>query len=395
MNNRFMFRRGDNRGSALLVLMIIILLVAAGGASLVNFAKQQAYSAARIRDYIKAQAYAEAGANEAYSIIKTNWAARSDPSKFPSRTFADGSYDATVVAVSSNYAAVTCVGTRAGQTATVKLDIYNANPSTPPTTNGGPPAAVGAYTYAIMSCGKMNWSGSGQIDVGTGKVHGNGLYKMTGSKQVKGNISSSTRIWLTGSTKITGDAAAPVLTYSGGAISGTKTVGPVAAVSLPPIDLTPYYNHALANGQVYNGNQHFTGSSDLTPVGGIMWVNGNFKWSGSGRLVGCFIATGSIDISGSGDQIKVGNYPALVSRDADIDISGSGKFHGLMYAKTTFYKSGSGDVIGSIMSGGDFDSSGSWSAMAYENSTPVPPGGGGSGTPGSAGDQIGVSAWQM
>ena len=256
--------------------------------------------AARIRYYIKAQAYAEAGANEAYSIIKTNCAARTDGSKFPARTFADGSYDATVVAVSSNYAAVTCVGTRAGQTATVKLDIYNANPSTPPTTNGGPPAAVGAYTYAIMSCGKMNWSGSGQIDVGTGKVHGNGLYKMTGSKQVKGNISSSTRIWLTGSTKITGDAAAPILTYSGGAISGTKTVGPVANVSLPPIDLTPR-NQALANGQVYNGNQHFTGSSDLTP-GGIMWINSNREQVR--RLVGCFIATGSIDISGT-HQIKV------------------------------------------------------------------------------------------
>ena len=395
MNNMFMYRRGSKRGSALLVLMIIIMLVAAGGASLVNFAKQQAFSAARIRDYIKAQAYAEAGANEAYSIIKTNWAARSDPSYFPARTFADGSYDATVVAVSSNYAAVTCVGTRAGQTATVKLDIYNANPSTAGTSGSGPPPAVGAYTIAIMSCGKMNWSGSGSIDVGTGKVHGNGVFKMTGSKKVKGNISSSTKIWLTGSTEITGDAAAPVFNASGSAITGTKTIGPVDTVTLPSIDLTPYYNTALANGQVYNGNQHFTGSSDLVPVGGIMWVNGNFKWSGSGRLVGCFIATGSIDISGSGDQIKVDNYPALVSRDADIDISGSGKFHGLLYAKTTFDKSGSGDVVGSIMCGGDFDSSGSWSAMAYENSTPVPPAGGGGGTPGTEGDQIGVSAWQM
>lgn len=393
MNNRFM--RGSRSGSALLVLMIIIMLVAAGGASLVNFAKQQAFSAARIRDYIKAQAYAEAGANEAYSIIKTNWTARTDTSKFPSRTFADGSYDATVVAVSSNYAAVTCVGTRAGQTATVKLDIYNANPSTPATTNGGPPAAVGAYTYAIMSVGKMNWSGSGSINVGAGKVHGNGVFKMTGSKQVTGNISSSTRIWLTGSTTISGDAAAPIITASGSGITGSKTIGAVPSQSLPSIDLTPYYNQALANGQVYSGNQHFTGSSDLTPVGGIMWVNGNFKWSGSGRLVGCFIATGSIDISGSGDQIKVDNYPALVSRDADIDISGSGKFHGLMYAKTGFDKSGSGDVVGSIVCGGDFDSSGSWSAMAYENSTPVPPSGGGSGTPAGAGDQIGVSAWQM
>jgi len=219
---------------------------------------------------------------------------------------------------------------------------------------------------------------------------------MTGSKKVIGDISSCERIWLVGSTKITGDAAAPTLTYSGTAISGTKTVGPVTAVTIPDIDLTPYYNQALANGQVYAGNQHFSGSDDLAPAGGVMWVNGDLRVSGSGQLIGCFIATGDIDITGSGDQVQVEKYPAFVSRDGDIDISGSGKSHGLIYVRVgDFDKTGSGDHTGSIICNAAFDAAGSWCTVVYEDSTPVAPGGGGGGGGGSTpADNIGVSAWQ-
>ena len=260
----------------------------------------------------------------------------------------------------------------------------------------GVPQAVGAYTYAIVSGGKMGWSGSGTLNVGGGKIHANGQFKMTGSKLVIGNISSRVKIWLTGSTKITGNAAAPAIKADGGAITGTTTVGLVPPVTIPDIDLTPYYNQALANGQVYNASTyHLSGSSDITVPGGVLWVNGNFKFSGSGKLIGCFIATGNIDYSGSGDQIKVADYPAFVARDGTIDISGSGKSHGLIYAKTGgFDKSGSGDHIGSIIVNGDFDASGSWNALTYENSTPVPPTGGGGGGSEVFSDRVSVIAWQ-
>ena len=120
-----------------------------------------------------------------------------------------------------------------------------------------------------------------------------------------------------------------------------------------------------------------------------MWVNGDLKISGSGNLIGCFIATGNINISGSGDQIKVASYPALVSRDGSIDISGSQTFHGLIYTRTgAFSKSGSGQVVGSIICGGNFTASGSWRVLTYEDSTPIAPGQGGS--------QVAVypAAWQ-
>jgi hypothetical protein len=115
-------------------------------------------------------------------------------------------------------------------------------------------------------------------------------------------------------------------------------------------------------------------------------------------MIGCFIANGAVKITGSGDQIKVGDYPAFVSLTKKNDQAGSGKVHGLIYSgksgTLSFDRSGSGDVTGSIISKGNFDASGSWSAMAYENSTPVPPASGGGGGGGSSGDRVGVIAWQ-
>lgn len=236
-----------------------------------------------------------------------------------------------------------------------------------------------AYEYAILSCEDMTFTGSGIIDVGEGLVHTNGNFKMPGSGTLRGNLSSSVRIWCTGSTIIHGDATTPVWKgMSPGNVTGTATTASVDPIAIPDIDLTPYYNEALANGEVYTGDQHFSVSSTIQPVGGIMWVDGDLKISGSGNIIGCFIATGYIKISGSGDQIKVGDYPAIVSRDSYIDISGDGQFHGLIYAPNGYInKSGSGDVVGSIICGGEFKKSRSWSIMTYEDSTPVPPSGGG------------------
>ena len=81
-----------------------------------------------------------------------------------------------------------------------------------------------------------------------------------------------------------------------------------------------------------------------------MWVNGDFKRSGSGDFYGCIIATGNIDISGSGDYYKVQNYPVALSINGKIDFSGSGKVHGLLFAMNgDFEKTGSGNVTGSII----------------------------------------------
>jgi len=388
------------QGAALVSLMVIVLLVSIAGAAMVGFAKQQAFSITRVRDYMKAQAYAEAGANEAYSILKSDFASAQDPSLFPARNFGDGGYDATVTAVGSDQASIESVGQCGNASITVKCDVMNMAPAGGGGGGGGggsTPPAVGAYTLVIVSGEKMTWTGSGTMDINGGTIHSGADTKLTGSGKFNGNFESQGRIWSTGSVKINGDATAPSWKgKSPGNVLGTATTATPDPVALPPIDLTPYYDEALANGQVYNGYTHWSGSSKVTIPGGIMWVNGKFKYSGSGGIEGCIIATGDIDITGSGDQIKVGDFPALISRDGDIDIAGSGKFHGLIYAiNGDFDKSGSGDTWGSIFCKGKFKKSGSWQLCTYENSTPVPPGGGGGGGGGGSSDHVVITAWQQ
>ncbi len=392
MMSQFLSPGEARRGSALLTLMLIVLVVCVGVSGMVGYAKQQGLFMGKSRNYLKAQAYAEAGANEAYAICKTNWAARLDPLNFPAKAFEDGVYNAEIVSVSSNQASIICTGIVGAAVSVVMLDIKNFGTATAGSTN---PPPAGAYVNMMCAGGKMNWSGSGTLNVGAGGIHANGQNKFTGSKQVSaGNFTSSTKIWLTGSTKITvsGTAQAPAITAGSGAIVGTKVVGAVPNQTVPDIDLTPYYNYALANGQVYNSSQHFTGSTTVQPAGGVMWVNGDLQVSGSGGMIGCFIATGDIKVSTSGNHTKHQNLPAFMTRDGDIDYSGSGNINGLVYAKVGGIDiSGSGQIKGSLICNGDFDISGSQDVWIYENSTPPADG---PGTPGSSADKVGVTAWQ-
>lgn len=229
--------------------------------------------------------------------------------------------------------------------------------------------------YVILAGGDMTWTGTGSTDLSGGVAHTNGSFKMTGSNTIRGDVSSVSRIWCTGSSVIDGDATAPVFKgKSPGNVTGDARQTGVETVAIPDIALTAYYAQALANSEVYDGDQHFTGSSQLTPSGGIMWVDGDLQISGSGDMVGCFIATGDIKISGSGDQVNVDDFPAVISVTGDIDISGSGAYHGLIYTKNgDFEKSGSGDVIGCIICAGEFRKTGSWTLLRYEDCTPVYP----------------------
>jgi len=376
------YRKINNRqeGGALFAVLVVIFMVCALLGTMVSASLYRSFVVRKLSDHVRAMAIAEGGANQAYTLLSTNFNARTNGTAFPLTSYGGGTFDAAVTAVDNDMAVICCTGVYGYAVASVIVDLKDYG-------SGG---GGGAFDYAIVSGDNMTFTGSGTTDVNGGAVYANGQYKMTGSCRLAGNLFSSVNIWSTGSTEINGDATAPAWQgKSPGNVTGTATTEAVTPIEIPDIDLTPYYNEALANGEVYDGDQHFSGSEDKAPVGGIMWVNGDLRISGSGNMIGCFIATGDVKISGSGNQTKVGDYPAIVSRDADIVISGSGKYHGLIYAKSgNFRKSGSGDTAGSIICAGTFKKSGSWCIMTYEDSTPVPPGASGST------DQIGISAWQ-
>lgn len=393
MNTLFLSLRGSRRGSALITAMGVIVLIALAGVGMVALGRQQIHSARRLRDYAKAQIIAESGANAAYCLLKTNFAAHANPANFPLTSFGDGSYDVTVKSVTNDVAAITSTGLCGLARAVVRVDIKNY-PLPGPTNQ--PPLAQGAYAYAAVSGDTMTWNGNGTMTINGAGIHSNGRYKMTGCEVITGqncSVSSSVEIWSTGTTEIHGDAQTPVWkgTSPANVIGGAPTTAPVPLVTIPNIDLSRYYQAAQANGQVYNGDLHLTGSTDLVVPGGIMWVNGNLRLNRSGRMIGCFIATGDVNVTGSGDQEKVAAYPAFISRDGDVDISGSGDIHGLVYARSgSFEKTGNGVVVGTIICAGTFDKGGGWDMLVYENSTPIGPGEPDS----SVRDRVVITAWQ-
>jgi hypothetical protein len=385
----------NNNGSALLTVLLVVLISTILVASFFVMSSQRSFMANKLTNRTRALSIAEAGIHVAYSILETNFEASANDNAFPATGYGGGQFDVTVTQISNNVAVIKSEGTFGEVTETVILDVTKYGATSPGSGGTSNPVPQGAWACAILSGDDMTWSGSGMTDVGTGKIHTNGKDKHTGSCKITGNLSSCVRIWCTGSTQIYGDTAAPL--YKGaspGNIHGTAYKGHVAPIAIPDLDLTPYYNWALAHGEVYNGNKKIT-KGEVKPNGGIMWVNGKLRMSTSDNMIGCFIATGDLDITGSGDQIKVGDFPAVISRDGDIDISGSGKFHGLMYAKNgDFDKTGSGDVVGSIICAGEFDKAGSWEDMAYEYSEPTPPGGGAPPVPPSGGYELRPTAWQ-
>ncbi len=379
-------------GSALLTVAVVLGVLVIVVGAMMTYALNTPYVTRRIANQIRAKNIAEAGANEAYSILATNWSLRHNPSAFPAKDFRGGRFDADVQPIGTALAIITSTGIYREATAVAVLDIRNHNASTNETSTNNPP---NAFSYAIVCGGQMTWSGSGLTDVSGGWIHSNYKYKMTGSQVISGNVSCVNEIWSVGSTEIRGTARAPNWKGSSpGNVTGGGTTAPVPLVPIPNIVLDPYLQWAQANGQVYNGNVHISGASDYVVPGGVMWVNGNFKWSGSGRFIGCVIATKDINFTGSGPQVKVGRLPAFISRDGNIDISGSGNINGLIYAKTgSFDKSGNGVIRGSVIAANEFRKTGGADVFIYEDSTPTPPGGGGE-TP-LGGDLVGVAGWQQ
>ena len=361
---------GARAGLAIPAVLIFCTLVTAAAITLLYFARSQTHAVARAREFARAKAIAEGGANQAYSVLATNLAAGTNDAPFPRTAFAGGAYDVAVNSSGSNRAAIVSTGLFGRAVARTRLDVAAVDPA------GHDSAPRAAYGYAIAAGDSISWSGSGVTSIRGGRMHTNGRYRMTGSGVVSGDVSSCVAIDTVGGTRIEGNAQAPLMSgASPENVSGGISTQAVPLVQVPDIDLIPYYQCAASNRQVFAGPLHWSGSQDYVVTGGVLWVNGDFKFSGSGRLVGCIIATGDIEISGSGDQVKVGSYPAFISRDGSISLSGSGASHGLIYAKVgNVEKSGGGAIVGSIICAGGFTKVGGWDLLSYEDSTPVSPG---------------------
>jgi len=375
-------KRISNRrdGTAIVTTMIIMLSVCAFLGTMLSASLHSSKMAMRLGDRTRAQAIAEAGVGHAYSILLTNWNARDTDDCFPETAFGGGAYDCLVTPVGSTVAVITSTGTYNNVQEIVILDVAR-------NVSSSLIDPIGAYKYSIVAAGDVTWTGCGVFS-SNGTIHANGSVKQAGCGELSADVRASVGVTLRGSSGfIDGDVYAPDGDGTTSKVLGDIYEEVVANVGIPDIDLTPYYNHALANGEVYSGTKQFTTS--YAPNGGMLWVNGSLKVSSHADLTGCFIATGDIQISSSGAHTKVANYPAFMSRDGDIKITSQYDSEGLLYTHIgDIAITGGGSVSGGIISGGDFNKSGNSTVFNYVNSTPVAPGE-------DMGDgALGVTAWQ-
>lgn len=380
--------RKRRNGSSLLTITILVAIASAFAATSVGVSLSRTFMAKKLAERIKAVAIAEAGVSEAYSILVKDFSQRTNAAAFPLTGYADGHYDVAVSAISSNGASVCSTGVYGSVSEVVILDLMKTPGQAPYTSD---PVA---FDYAILAGGEIDWTGSSMFHSTNVAVHSNGGFTRSGSGYLNADVSSSTAFRSNGSAGgIDGDVRAPSLSGKLSSISGTTSEEAVPLVEFPDIDLTPYYNEALANGEVINGSASF--SSSYAPDGGILWVNGDLGLSGNNaQYDGCFIATGDISVSGGGAIRKVNNYPVMVSRDGNIHFTGHKDLEGLVYVKMGDYQQQAGNnaLNGQYMVRGDFSKGGSSGTdIFFAEQIIVPPGGSTEGSDGS----LAVTAWQQ
>jgi hypothetical protein len=380
---------GSRTGSTLCGVLVIIMAMSSAVGVMAMISQHRSRKATRLADQARAQAIAEAGARYGYSVLATNFSGVTEAQNdmFAPMQLDGGTFDIDIVLVTNGVAAIHSTGVFRDAEQEVILDVGSRG--APGSTNAPPPPDA-AYDYAILA-NQIDWSGG--VTITSGWVHANTTFLLGGASDLGGNVSACTWIRINGNGKIVGDAKAPAYKKKAPKnITGNAYKGPVPAVPIPDIDLTPYYNWASANNEVYGDT--FLNHTTVQPNGGVMWVNGDLKIIGC-TMSGCFIATGDIDIGSHTDQVKVNNLPAFVSRDGTITVRAGTYTRGLLYTKSgdidVSGNGGGAHLSGSIICAGLFRMRGGYDFFAYENSQPIPPGGSTS-TPGE--EYVYLKAWQ-
>jgi cytoskeletal protein CcmA (bactofilin family) len=362
-------------------------------AVLMNASLQRAFMARRLADRVRALAYAEAGVHEAYSMIATNWAIRTNALAFPVTSYHHGAYDVTVIPVNDAVASIQSIGTCGESEVDVVLDIKNLGSGS---SSPGWDFDRTAFDYTMVCGDTLTFSGCGDISTTNGsgaRMHSNSDMTITGTAGANLDASSSTLLQVkSASASVDGDVTAPSISvHKKATVTGDENEEAVPLVPIPDIDLTPFYNWAFDHGEVKNGFS--LSGSTYTPNGGILWVNGDVYLSSHYQFNGSIIATGGIYLTGQGNLAPTTCAFGAVSRDGpEIRNQSSGKIEGLIYVKNGDYAhTANGEVEGQIIVQGDIRKAGNSDVFLYKQYIPTLPDGS---EPTAEEDLVGVSAWQ-
>ena len=394
------FKRRSNEGSALVLAVCITATVGLMGASLLAFADYQIGAMERARQDNVAMAVAEAGANAAFAVLKTNFANKDNSALFPATAYNGGTYDVTVTSVEDDKAQIKSVGISGTSTQTVIVDVRDFSTGTEGSGGGegSGPDTTTPWGHAVFVNGSITHNGAGTA---FGNVRCNATMTCNGSLNWGSAtnpvaIACKTKFSANGSITIRGSVTAPTISINGSKSIDQQIIATPPTIAFPTLDLTPFYNVAVANNQVYAGTSYNGSQTWGTIPGGVRWYNGNFSANGSTTFSGCIIATGSISFNGGVTQTQVNQLPAFVSRDSTVTCNGSHTVNGLVYSKGNLTWNGAGSLNGGILCGGSLTFNGSYGNIYWSNyipSTNTTSGGTGGGE-GTTAPQVGVTAWQ-
>ncbi len=378
------------QGYALLTVLFIMTALALSLGMLVHIGQQRSFDARRLTNQTKALAYAEAGIDYAYAILSADFEQRNNPSAFSleggtegsgflsaklssiESGYGEGAFDLTLTSISNRYVVVNSVGQCGKETAMAEVlveDIYAGS--------GGYEAPnyadMEGFNYAVLSGGVFDFKGCGEV-LGSpdAKLHSNSAIEINGSAQMEVNVSSSVEISV-GNTVVNGSVTAPELDiHKKATITDGAATASVPPVSIPDIDLTPYFNWAKKHGEVYNG---FSTTTSYSPNGGILYVIGDVVISDHAVFNGSIIATGSIKISGAAQIKPTIDSIAMATDSGNIENTSSGRITGLVYSKSGSYKqTANGELYGQLIVGGPIQKGGVSDIIVYQQSIPTPPG---------------------
>ena len=343
-----------NSGYALFTVIGIMAVLAITFSMLLKMGQQSIFTGKLLRDKVKATAYAEAGIEFAYSILRADFDNRDNPTAFRIDTsnthtagtpltssYGDGDFTLIISNVNSGqYVIVNSIGTCGASSAEAETVIED--------TNYGPENPMEAFSKAIAGGGTGKFSGGG-LAVGNPElvIHLNGPVVVNGSMAVEVSMSSSEEIDLKNKT-ITGDATAPLVSNNPGSV--TESEISVSTIATPIIDLSKFYNKADA---IYTGKTRL--DSDMS---GIIFVDGDVTISAN--ITGTVIATGNIKIVAGGGIIENGEGIAAATGTGNISYGSNGDSEGLFYSRTGDFSqtAGQGSITGQIIVGGDVDKTG-------------------------------------
>lgn len=339
---------------------------------LVVIGQQSVFRGHRILNRAKATAYAEAGIEFAYSVLRDDFDQRTNSAAFrldKSGTYSNGTQLASIydqgtftlslTPVSNQYVVVNSVGKCGNSEVEVEVLVEDANYVDYNNYD--------AFNYAIAAGGSGGLGGGG-ANVGSPElvIHVNGPVTVNGSIDVDVSIASTESIDLKNKT-INGAAYAPDIS-SNGTADGGKHRQAVPPLTIPNIDLNGLYQRAKDNNEVYIATGEYAIKNDITPAGGVMFVDGNVKIYAN--VSGTVIATGDITLVGGGVK-ETGSGIAMATETGDILNRSTGESEGLIYSRTGSYtmQAAQGTVTGQIMVGGDVSQTGG-NTLVFEVTPP-------------------------